>query len=246
MGVEEPADAPAEGPAPRWSARAFSAFKSPAYRRFYVGQGLSLVGMWARQTALAWLVYDMTGSKWLLGTVRLASFLPLALLSPFGGALADRADKRLLLARLNAGLMVCACGLTALVATGAIRPSHVLVFAALTGVLVAFEVPARQAFVVDMVGKKDLHAAIAMNSALFNLTLFLGPMAATLLLALGGMTAVFAFDAATYLAAIVGFAGMRLPPAPPRPPSSETAWAHVSAGVRYVRGDPAIRRLLIL
>jgi MFS family permease len=237
--METPDDAPAS-----WAGRTFGALKAPAYRRFYVGQGLSLVGSWARSTALGWLVYDLTGSKALLGTVGLASFLPMAILVPLTGAIADRADKRRLLAWVNVALLVCSAAFAALLAADAVRASHVVVFAAVTGTLVAFETPARQAFVVEMVGKRLLHNAIALNSALFNLTLFVGPAIATGILALGGMTWVFVFDALSYVGAVVALAGMRLPDRPPTEVRVVSRIEHLTAGVRYAARDRTVRRLL--
>jgi MFS family permease len=228
-----------------WRARTFAALRHRNYRLFFVGQGLSAVGSWSRSTAQAWLVHELTKSERWLGWVAAASLLPIALLAWLAGAVVDRADKRRLLLWTQIAEMALSTCLFGLVVAGRVEPEHVLVLAAAMGVCVAFEMPARQAFVVELVGKDGLRNAVAMNSLMFNLALVLGPALAGALMATVGIWACFAFDAISFLFAIVGFARMDLPPhvAPPR---HESFWAHVRAGLRYVAGHRRVRSLLIL
>jgi MFS family permease len=237
-------DAPFPPPEP-WARRTFAAFRSPNYRLFFLGQGVSMVGSWARSTAQGWLVYDLTGSKRHLAWVSAASLLPLALLALPAGAVIDRVDKRRLLLWTQVVQMALTSALAVLVATGTVRWEHVLAIATGMGIAVAFEMPCRQAFVVEMVGKENLRNAVALNSILFNLALVLGPSIAAALMATVGIWACFAFDALSFVAIIAGFAWMVLPPHAPHP-RTETGWAHLTAGVRYVASDLRVRTLMLL
>jgi MFS family permease len=242
--AEAPTEAPFPPPEP-WAKRTFAAFSSPNYRLFFLGQGVSMVGSWARSTAQGWLVYDLTGDKRKLAWVSAASLLPLALLALPAGAVIDRVDKRRLLLWTQVVQMALSAALATLVATGAVRWEHVLAIATGMGIAVAFEMPCRQAFVVEMVGKENLRNAVALNSILFNLALILGPAIAAGLMATVGIWACFAFDALSFVAIIAGFAWMVLPPHAPRP-RTEHGWAHLTAGVRYVARDLRVRTLMTL
>src|SRR5215467_2972285 len=161
---------PAEKPTTtgsRWS-EGFRALRHRNYRLFFAGQLISLIGTWMDQVAESWLVYRLTGSSLLLGTVAFAGQIPVFLLAPIGGAIADRFDRRRILVITQSCMMVLAGILSAITLTGIVRVWHVILLAALMGVANAFDIPARQAFLVDMVAREDLVNAIALNSSMFN------------------------------------------------------------------------------
>jgi len=233
--------------------RTFASFSVPNYRWFFFGQGTSLVGSWVRSAAQGWLVYVLTGSRLDLGSVAALGQLPLVL-SPFAGAVADRMDKRRLLVGLAAFAMALSLALAALVWTGEVRTWHIMVIAALAGTEMAFEIPVRQSYVVEMVGRERLLNAIALNSAMFNAARMIGPAVAGLLMGafsregdppLRGIAVCFLFDGLSFLAVI--FALFRIRSVPPEKAPEEGGWRdRLSAGFRYVRGDRRARVLLTL
>ncbi len=236
-----------------FAARTFASFSIPNYRWFFFGQGTSLVGSWVRSAAQGWLVYLMTGSRLDLGTVAALGQLPLVL-SPFAGALADRVDKRRLLVVLAAFAMALSLALSALVWTGEVRTWHVMAIAALAGLEMALEIPVRQSYVVEMVGRERLLNAIALNSAMFNAARMIGPAVAGLLMGafsgpglppLRGIAVCFLFDGLSFLAVI--FALLRIRSVPVEKAPEEGGWRErMTAGFRYVRGDRRARVLLAL
>jgi MFS family permease len=245
--AEPPTEAPFPPPAP-WAGRTFAALGNSNYRAFFVGYCLSMIGSWARSAAQQWLVYDVappqTRERW-LSWVAAASLLPIPLLVIPLGAWVDRLDKRRALLRILVVEAAISAALAALVATGRATPASILALAAAQGVAVAFEMPCRQAFVVDMVGREGLRNAVALNSAMFNLALVAGPALGTWMMATFGLGSVFAFDAVSYAAAIAGLAAMRLPP-PVRHPREESVLRSLLAGVVHVGRDRRLRAVLAL
>jgi len=138
------------------------------YQLFFSGQLISLIGTWMQNVAQSWLVYRLTGSSLLLGLVGFANQIPIFLLAPVGGAVADRWSRRRIVIGAQTGSMILALILAGITLLGYVQVWHVVVLAALLGVVNAFDVPARQAFVVEMVGQEHLQNAIALNSSLFN------------------------------------------------------------------------------
>src|SRR5580765_7871969 len=134
----------------------FAALKHRNFRLFFVGQLVSLTGSWMQNTAQGWLVYQLTGSKVLLGTVAAVGSLPMLVLSVWGGSVADRHPKRTIILFTQTGMMISAFVFAALVGSGRIQPWHILALAALVGVAMAFDMPARQAFMVEMTSREDL------------------------------------------------------------------------------------------
>ena len=242
--AEPPTDAPFPPPEP-WARRTFAAFSNRNYRLFFAGQGLSMVGSWARSTAQAWLVFQLTGDERLLGLVSALSLLPLALLSGVAGALVDRVDKRRMLVAVQWFEMSLSAGLAALVFTGAVAPVHVVLIALAMGVASAFEMPCRQAFMSEMVGREHLRNAVALNSGMFNLALIVGPAVAAETMHRAGIGWVFVIDAASYLAAVAGF---RLMEVTPRlaPPATGRFRAHLHEGVRYALAHRPVRTRMLL
>jgi MFS family permease len=242
--AEPPTEAPFPPPEP-WARRTFAALLDRNYRLFFIGQGLSMVGSWAMSTAQGWLVYDLTGDTRLLGVVGALSLLPLALLAGVAGAVADRVDKRVLLLRIQLVQMAISAVLSTLVLTGRVHVAHVIALAAAGGLVTAFEMPCRQAFMAEMVGHERLRNAVALNSAMFNLALIVGPTVAAVVMRVAGIGWVFVLDGVSYTAAVAGFALMRI--APREIVRHEGRFVeHLLEGVRYLRRNPGVRTLMIL
>jgi MFS family permease len=222
----------------------FAALKHRNFRLFFTGQFVSLIGSWMQSTAQGWLVYQLTGSKVLLGTVAAVGSLPLLLFSVWGGSLADRHPKRTVVLYTQIGMMLLAFAFAALVGSGHIQPWHILVLAALGGVAMAFDIPARQAFTVEMTSREDLMNAISLNSSLFNGARIIGPAVAGFLMARVGMTWCFLLNGLSFIATIAGLLMMRLPRfVPPAEPAS--TGRHMLEGFAYVAGLRRVRRLLL-
>jgi MFS family permease len=184
--------------------RTFSALRHRNYRLFFFGQMISQIGTWMQTTAQAWLVLELTHSALLLGLVGVLQFLPLMMLSLFGGVLADRVPKRTLLLVAQSVALVQATILWLLVATGTVRIWHILFLVALLGVTQALDTPTRQAFVGEMVGREDLPNAIALNSSLVNMARVLGPGLGGVLIAWLGVAPLFLLNAISFIAVIIG------------------------------------------
>ena len=226
-----------------WAQRTFAAFGNRDYRWFFGGMAVSSVGTWARTTAQLWLVWRMTGSETWLAWVSAASLLPIALASVPAGAFADRYDRRRVLLMLQWAMMAVSSALAVLVATGEARPGHLVAAAAVLGALRGVEMPFRQSFVVEIVGRGTLRNAVALNSIMFNLPLILGPALAGEILAAAGPTPVFFLDALSYVAPIVGFLRIRTPRRTTAA-SRETVLAQILAGVRHLHGHRPAKTLL--
>jgi MFS family permease len=190
------------------------ALESRNFRLFFIGQSVSLVGTWMQQVAISWLIYRLTGSAVLLGVVSFAGQIPSFLFSPLAGVFADRWDRRRLLLWTQALAMVQASLLASFVLTGLIQVWHLVALSCLLGLINAFDIPVRQAFVVEMVEKKeDLGNAIALNSSLVNSARLIGPSLAGLLIAAFGEGVGYAFGSAPIrsiliLIALMGLVGM--------------------------------------
>jgi MFS family permease len=215
------------------------------YRLFFGGQLISLTGTWMQMVAQSWLVYRLTGSAVLLGAVGFSGQIPVFLLAPLGGSVADRFHRRRILVATQTTAMLLAFFLAALTLTGYVQVWHVFVLASLLGIANAFDIPTRQAFVVDMVGKEDLINAIALNSSMINGARIVGPaLAGVLLDALGEGWCFFA-NGVSYLAVIAGLLLMRMT-IQTRVPLPGSALASIIEGFRYVKHARPIRALLLL
>ena len=186
--------------------RTFLALRHRNFRLFWFGQLISLIGTWMQSIGQAWLVLELTHSAWLLGVVGALQFLPVMLLSLFGGVLADRLPKRKVLLFTQSFAMLQAVLIWALVASGQVHIWHVLVLAALLGLTNSLDMPTRQAFVVEMVGREDLPNAIALNSSLFNMARIVGPGIGGLIIAWLGVAPLFLLNAISFIAVIIGLA----------------------------------------
>ncbi len=186
--------------------RAFLALRHRNFRLFWFGQLISLIGTWMQTIGQAWLVLELTHSAWLLGVVGALQFLPVMLLALFGGVLADRLPKRTVLLFTQTSAMLQAFVLWILVATGQLHLWHILVLASLLGLTNSVDMPARQAFVVEMVGREDLPNAIALNSSLFNMARIVGPGIGGLIIAWLGVGPLFLLNAISFIPVIIGIA----------------------------------------
>jgi MFS family permease len=228
-----------------WARRTFAAFANRDYRWFFGGMAVSSVGTWARTAAQQWLVWRMTGSETWLAWVSGASLLPIALASIPAGALADRHDRRRVLMGLQWVMLAISSALAAVVAAGRASPGLLVGAAAVLGALRGAEMPFRQSFLVEIVGRGTLRNAVALNSIMFNLPLILGPSLAGEIIATAGPAPVFALDAVSYLAPIVGFLRMRTPRRTAGPPR-ETVLEQILEAVRHLHGLRPARTLLLL
>ncbi len=218
-------------------------FRHRNFRLFFTGQFISLIGTWMQTVAVSWLVYRLTGSSMALGLVGFVTHLPVFILGLWGGSLADRGDKRRLLVITQAAAMGQALALAALTLTGTATVWLVGALAMVLGVINAVDMPTRQAFVVDMVGKEDLHNAIALNSSMFNSARVLGPTLAGLLVAAVGEGWCFFINGVSYLAVIASLLLMRLPPTPAASDRTRPRGYTLEA-LRFAWGDRPMRSIL--
>jgi len=223
----------------------FRALESRNYRRFFVGQIISVSGTWMQSVAQAWLVLKLTNSGVALGLVVACQFLPMLLLGPWAGVVADRVDKRRFLVLTQALAAILALTLGVLTATGTVQLWMVFVLAGALGTVSAFDMPARQTFVFEMVGPERLTNAVSLNSTVMNTGRLVGPAIGGVLIATVGLGTCFLVNAASYLAAIIALVGMR-PDELVRTEPVARAKGQLRAGFRYVWSTPALRTPLLL
>jgi MFS family permease len=221
------------------------ALRNRNFRVFVMGQLVSLIGTWMQSVAQSWLVYRLTGSAVLLGTVGFASQIPIFLLSPLGGVVADRHERRRVLLLTQSTMMVLAMVLAVLTLLGHIHVWHILILASMLGIANGFDIPTRQAFVVELVPRADLPNAIALNSSMFNGARVVGPAVAGIIVSAVGEGWCFFGNAVSYLAVLTSLLLLRLPKrdfAERRPSPFED----ILEGFRFVAGTRPIRSLLVL
>jgi len=243
--VHAPTINPAAGPAvlPRWRT-AFRALADPSYRRYFIAQIPMVVGSWIHTIALGWLMWDLSGSAWMLGMLAICEYGPSLVLAPLAGTLIDRMSRPRLLLTLLACEFAIVSLLAGLTLAGMITVPIMVVLATAIGVLAAFEIPTRQALVAEIVGPEALPSAIALNSLLFNSARLVGP-------AVGGFTAAWAGEGWCFVLKALSF----LPPAwvvatmqlgSPEPVSRGAFLPDLRAGLDFVRRAPEAARLLVL
>jgi MFS family permease len=220
--------------------RGVTAFQHRNYRLFFTGQLISLIGTWMQQVAQAWLVLQLTGDPIWLGIVATAQFLPVMVLGLFAGVAADAFAKRRVLIATQVSMMILAAALAALVIAGVVEVWMIVGLAFLLGVANAVDMPVRQSFAVELVGREDVGAAVALNSAMFNGARVVGPAAAGLAIGAFGVAAAFVINALSFLAVIVGLhlidegelrTGARIA----RPTSARAVVQNLAEGLGYVR-----------
>jgi MFS family permease len=235
---------PTSGPGLRLRA-AGRALRHRNFQLFFAGQLISLIGTWMQTVAQSWLVYKLTGSGLLLGAVGFASQIPVFLIAPIGGITADRVNRQKVVIATQTASMILALILAALTLTHRVHVWHIFVLASLLGVVNAFDIPGRQSFLVDMVGKEDLMNAIALNSSMFNGARIIGPAVAGVLVARLGEGWCFFVNGVSYIAVIVGLLLMRVD-SPARASLGASPIAHIIEGFRFVERTGPIRALLLL
>ena len=221
------------------------AFRHRNYRLFFSGQAISLVGTWMQQVAQGWLVLQLTHDPLWLGLVSLAQFGPVIVLGLFGGVIADQLPKRKTLMATQSVAMILAFVLFGLTASHVIQVWHVLVLSALLGIANAFDMPARQSFAVEMVGRDDVANAVGLNSALFNASRILGPAAAGLLIGAFDISIAFLINGISFVAVILAYLAMRdselrAVAQNPRPRNAREVLSTMAEGARYVRTTPIV------
>lgn len=220
----------------------FPALRHRNFRRYAVGQVISLAGFWMQVVAQGWLVYRLSGSELALGAVAFAGYLPIFLFSPVAGVVADRLDKRRLVLVTQTLAMVLALAQGTVVVTGVATVPLIAAMAFCMGVIGAFDLPTRQSFIVEMVGPKDLPAAIAFNASVFNTARVVGPAVAGIVVATAGEGPCFFLNAASYTAALWAVAGMRFDAS--RRPVAAGRPGGLRSGLAYVRRRPLVGLLL--
>ncbi len=244
-------------PAPRiwraWTASArraggvtFAALAVPNYRRYVYGQSISLAGTWMQMTAQSWLVYHtLHGSSTVLGVIIALQTLPVLVLGPYGGVIADRVDKRRLMIILQSAMGVQALVLGVLTVTGSVTIWEVGALAAVLGVNNAFENPARQSFMMELVGPDHLRNAVSLNSVLVNVARSVGPAIAGVLIATVGEGQCFLINAASFVAVVFSLRSMDFTQLRPTTPTPR-ARGQLREGLAYVRATPALMVPLVM
>ena len=230
-------------PAP---ARMLGALRHRNYRLFLTGQIVSTVGTWMQSVAMPWLALQLTHSGFLVGLVLAVQFTPVLLGSQFGGIVADRFRKRDILLVTQTAFMVPSFCLFVLSASGHAQYWEILIAAAASGTINVFDVPCRQAFVVEMVGKQDLMNAIALNSSVFNGAAVIGPSVAGLIIGAVGVPICFLANSVSYLAAILALLLMRDLPTVVRLTREQPWTQRIAEGASYARREPVVGLLLVV
>jgi MFS family permease len=210
-----------------------------------MGQSLSLIGTWMTQVATSWLIYRLTNSPWLLGFVGFSGQIPAFFLAPFAGVWVDRWDRLRILKITQTLSMLQSFGLAAIVFSGHVSVWNVVLLTMFQGVVNAVDMPARQTFLVDMVGDRaDLSNAIALNSSMVNSARLIGPSIAGVVIGIAGEGVCFLVDAFSYVAVIASLLMMRTAPARTR--QHAKVWSELKDGLRYIKGFTPIRSILLL
>ena len=228
----------------------FGALSHRNFRLFFTGQIVSLTGTWMASVAQGWLVLQLTNSAFQVGLVAALGSAGVLLFSLYGGVIADRTDKHRTVLITQTLQMLQAFTLAALAWTGHVTVGAVIVLAAALGVIAAFDIPTRQSFIAEMVGKDDLMSAIALNSSVFNATRVLGPVVGGLIMGMSGggtrgPAICFLVNGLSYLAVIGALASMKLPPRTP-PAVTSSVWGSLREVIAYLRGDRRAGTLVLL
>jgi MFS family permease len=242
------------GPKPRPSAipslnpaagSGFAALRHRNYQLYFGGQLISNAGTWMQVIAQGWLVYQLSHSDLMLGIVGFASAIPALMITPWGGVIVDRMPRRTLMLITQSSAMLLAFILAGLTFSNTVREWHIVLLAAALGFVNAFDAPARQAFVVELVGREDLPNGIALNSFMINSARVLGPAVGGLLLAALGAAWCFTINGVSFMAVLVGLAAMRIEGRVPDR-TVDSPWRQLTTGVRYVAAEVELGGLLLL
>ncbi|MBI4682428.1 MAG: MFS transporter [Nitrospirae bacterium] len=223
----------------------FAALRHRNFRLFWTGQIISLTGTWMHQAAQSWLVYELTNSPFFLGLAGTAASAPILLFSLAGGVIADRHSKRIIVLIAHIILLSLTLILAVLVATGVVNIWHALIIAFLIGTVLAFEIPARQSFIIELVGKEDLLNGIALNSMAFQSARMIGPAVAGILMGSVGLASCFFINALSFLALIAALIKMRFKPVDVQRGTTSGIKTSLKEGLKYIRNTPSVYTLLI-
>src|SRR5512147_146786 len=223
----------------------FAAMRHHNFQLYFGGMLISSIGTWMQIIAQGWVVYQLGHSELILGLVAFASAIPVLIVSPWAGVIVDRVSRRNLLILTQSGAMILAFILAGLTFYDVVKEWHVIVLAALLGVVSAFDAPARQAFVPEMVGKQDMPNAIALNSMMFNSARVIGPAVAGLVLAAVGAAWCFTINGISFLAVLVSLWLMKMP-ARMKTEHTVSPLEQLVGGLKYTAGRREIRALILL
>ncbi len=226
--------------------KTFSALRNPNYRYFYSGQTVSLIGTWTRTAALGWVAFQFTHSEFLLGIVFMLNSLPIFLLAVYAGSLADRIPKIRIFTLTSWFSLLSSLTLALMLFRGPVHIGVLMIFSSLWGLSVTFEMPSRQTLMVELVGKKDLVNAIALNSAMVNSTRVIGPAIGGLLLASFGAAWCFLLDAMSYLAVLYAIHKIELPASHYAPQKVKVDWKYTLEGFKYLKTNSTIAQTVTL
>jgi MFS family permease len=229
----------------RISHTTFAALEVPNYRRYIGGQTISLIGTWMQMTAQSWLIITLTHSAVALGVIVALQTLPVLILGPYGGVIADRVDKRRVMVALQTAMGVQALILGLLTVTGAVRVWEIGVLAALLGLNNAFENPSRQSFMLELVGPEHLRNAVSLNSTLVNLARVIGPAVAGIVIAVVGDGICFLLNAVSFVAVVASLVTMDPTALNPSPPQAR-ARGQLREGFTYIRRTPGLAVPLLM
>ena len=221
----------------------FVSLKYPNYRLWFIGQLVSLVGTWTQTTAQGYLIYQLTKSPAFLGYASFANGLPSWFFTLYAGAIADRVPRRTVMIITQSSMLVLAFFLAVLTFTNTVQWWHILILTFLLGISNAFDAPARQAFVLEMVEREDMTNAIALNSTMFNSAVVLGPAFGGLIYAWVGPGWCFTINGISFIAVIIALLMMKLRPFVPVSSNSSTL-SDVKEGLKYVLNQPALKMLI--
>jgi len=224
----------------------FSSLRSRNYRRFFIGQGISLIGTWMQNIALSWLVYRLTGSVFLLGLIGFTSQIPSFILSPFAGVLTDRFNRHKMMLLAQVLFMLQSLIMALLVLFNLVAVWHIIVLSIVFGIISAFDAPARHSLVIDLIDKpEDLGNAIALNSAIFNAARLVGPSVAGIVIAIVGEGICFLLNATSYIAIIYALLKIKIHSKPSVMKTTDLKESFME-GLRYTFRSVPIRTLLLL
>ena len=239
-------DAFTESIPPKGWRKTFSAFRNLNYRFFYFGQSVSLIGTWTRTAALGWVTFQSTDSEFLLGVVYMLNYLPLFIFAIHAGSLADRIPKIKIFKFASWFSLLSSLTLAIMLFNGPIHIAYLFIFSALWGISTAFEVPASHTLMVELVGRKDLVNAIALNSAMVNSTRVIGPAIGGLLLASFGAAWCFLLDGMSYLAVLYALHKIQLPKVHCQPKNIKADWEYILEGFYYLKSNPTVAKAFAL
>ncbi|TRZ96274.1 MFS transporter [bacterium] len=223
----------------------FSSLKIRDFRVYWLGMLVSLIGTWIQTVAQSWLVFQLTNSAFLLGVVAFLNSVPVFFLSLFGGVAADRMNKRNILIVTQSAFMVLAFFLAILTHLKLITPFQIMLIAVLNGIVLAFDAPARQSMVVELVGKKHLLNAIALNSAAFNSSRIIGPAFAGILIATIGMSGCFYINGISFFAVLLALLSIRVNNLSKNGAQGHTL-SDMKAGLQIIKNDRLIMALIMM